>query len=115
MGLVTAVAVCHGLTRHGRVGIGWARRFRLDTTRLGPAWKGTAVTVFNYNKESEMYFSRKTKQRIIDDYLNETGKDRFIPEEFINWLERHNTSPRRNVVSPAKRDDSTRSEPLNTS
>jgi hypothetical protein len=51
------------------------------------ARRGWAVTVFNYNKESEMYFSRKTKQRIIDDYLNETGRNRFIPEEFINWLQ----------------------------
>ena len=24
VGRVTAVTVCHGLTRHGRVGVGWA-------------------------------------------------------------------------------------------
>ena len=53
----------------------------------GEVWYVQAVTVFNYNKESEMYFSKKTKQRIIDDYLNETGRNRFIPEEFINWLQ----------------------------
>ena len=53
----------------------------------GEVWYVQAVTVFNYNEENKMYFSKKTKQRIIDDYLNETGRNRFIPEEFINWLQ----------------------------
>ena len=32
------------------------------------------------------YFSKKTKQRIIDDYLQQTGKNMFVPQEFIDWL-----------------------------
>ncbi len=79
--------VCHGLTRHGRVGIGWASYGGCGSARQGQVRRGWAVTVFNYNEENEMYFSKKTKQRIIDDYLNETGRNRFIPEEFINWLQ----------------------------
>jgi len=32
------------------------------------------------------YFSKKTKQRIIDDYLQQTGKNMFVPQELIDWL-----------------------------
>lgn len=32
------------------------------------------------------YFSKKTKQRIIDDYLHSTGKNTYVPEEFVDWL-----------------------------
>ena len=34
------------------------------------------------------YFSKKTKQRIIDDYLA-TGKNMYDPAEFIDWLKDH--------------------------
>ena len=33
-----------------------------------------------------MYFSKKTKQRIIDDYLQETGLNLFKATEFVDWL-----------------------------
>jgi len=32
------------------------------------------------------YFSKKTKQRIMDDYLHVTGNNMFVPEEFVLWL-----------------------------
>jgi hypothetical protein len=32
-------------------------------------------------------FSKKTKQKIIDDYLNDTGKNSFVAEEFVTWLQ----------------------------
>ena len=32
------------------------------------------------------YFSKKTKQRIIDDYLQQTGNNMYVPQEFIDWL-----------------------------
>lgn len=32
------------------------------------------------------YFSKKTKQKIIDDYLNVTGANMFVPSEFVDWL-----------------------------
>ena len=35
------------------------------------------------------YFSKKTKQRIIDNYLQHTGKNMFVPQEFIDWLADH--------------------------
>jgi len=31
-------------------------------------------------------FSKKTKQRIIDDYLQNTGANMFVPSEFVDWL-----------------------------
>ena len=34
-----------------------------------------------------MNFSRKMKIRVINGYLEEVGKTKFVPEEFINWLE----------------------------
>ena len=33
-----------------------------------------------------MYFSKKTKQRIIDDYLQKTGLNLFKATEFVDWL-----------------------------
>lgn len=32
-------------------------------------------------------FNKKTKQKIIDAYLNDTGRNVFVPEEFVLWLE----------------------------
>ena len=32
------------------------------------------------------YFSKNTKQRIMDDYLHVTGNNMFVPEEFVLWL-----------------------------
>ena len=34
-------------------------------------------------------FARKTKQRIIDEYLQATGLNMFVPEEFVTWLLDH--------------------------
>jgi len=31
-------------------------------------------------------FNKKTKQKIIDTYLNDTGRNAFVPEEFVTWL-----------------------------
>lgn len=31
-------------------------------------------------------FAKKDRQRIIDDYLAATGKNLFVPAEFIDWL-----------------------------
>lgn len=31
-------------------------------------------------------FSKDTKQKIIDDYLNQTGRNLYVPEEFVAWL-----------------------------
>ena len=31
-------------------------------------------------------FSKKTKQRIIDGYLQVTGANMFIPVDFVEWL-----------------------------
>ena len=33
-----------------------------------------------------MAFKKKDRQRIIDGYLAETGRNMFIPSEFIDWL-----------------------------
>jgi hypothetical protein len=33
-----------------------------------------------------MKFTTKTRQRIIDDYLAETGRNMFVPPEFVDWL-----------------------------
>lgn len=34
-----------------------------------------------------MAFGRKDRQRIIDGYLSETGRNLFVASEFIDWLE----------------------------
>ena len=34
-----------------------------------------------------MAFTSRDRQRIIDDYLNETGRNLFVASEFIDWLE----------------------------
>ena len=31
-------------------------------------------------------FNTKTKQRIIDDYLQNTGANMFVPADFVDWL-----------------------------
>ena len=35
------------------------------------------------------YFARKTRQRIILGYLADTGKNMFVPDEFVTWLLDH--------------------------
>jgi hypothetical protein len=32
-------------------------------------------------------FNKKTKQKIIDDYLNASGRNSFVAEEFVTWLQ----------------------------
>ena len=34
-------------------------------------------------------FARKTRQRIILGYLADTGRNMFVPEEFVTWLLDH--------------------------
>lgn len=34
-----------------------------------------------------MAFTRKDRQRIIDDYLAQTGRNLFVASEFVDWLE----------------------------
>lgn len=36
-----------------------------------------------------MAFTSKDRQRIIDGYLSETGRNMFVASEFIDWLEGH--------------------------
>jgi hypothetical protein len=33
-----------------------------------------------------MAFTSRDRQKIVDGYLNETGRNSFVPEEFIDWL-----------------------------
>jgi hypothetical protein len=62
--------------------------------RLGQAGHGLArqgaATTFNIHhpnqKEKTMAFKRHHRQRIIDNYLRETGRNMFVPHEFIDWL-----------------------------
>ena len=32
------------------------------------------------------YFAKKDRQRIVDGYLQETGRNMFVPGEFVDWL-----------------------------
>ena len=34
-----------------------------------------------------MAFSKKTRQRVVDEYLQQTGSNLFKPDEFVEWLE----------------------------
>lgn len=34
-----------------------------------------------------MKFNKQTRQRYIDEYLNATGRNTFIPGEFVDWLQ----------------------------
>ena len=31
-------------------------------------------------------FTKKDRQNIIDDYLNQTGRNSYVPSEFVDWL-----------------------------
>ena len=33
-----------------------------------------------------MRFTKKDRQDIIDDYLNQTGRNSYVPSEFVDWL-----------------------------
>ena len=33
------------------------------------------------------YFAKKDRQRIVDGYLQATGRNMFVPGEFVDWLE----------------------------
>lgn len=32
------------------------------------------------------YFAKKDRQRIVDEYLQATGRNMFVPGEFVDWL-----------------------------
>ena len=34
-----------------------------------------------------MAFSKKTRQRVVDEYLQQTGSNLFKPDDFVEWLE----------------------------
>ena len=54
------------------------------------AWHVKPVKLFvSYVEVKMAYFSKKTKQRIIDDYLQQTGNNMYVPQEFIDWLADH--------------------------
>ena len=54
------------------------------------AWHVKPVKLFvSYVEVKMAYFSKKTKQRIIDDYMAKTGKNMYVPQEFIDWLADH--------------------------
>ena len=48
---------------------------------MGLAWR---LTLLKGNKMSN--FAKKTKQRIIDEYLQTTGLNIYKPDEFVDWL-----------------------------
>ena len=64
-----------GAERHGR-----ARRSWFGRAWFGRAWRSTST------KEAIMAFKSKDRQRIIDGYLAESGRNMFVPAEFIDWL-----------------------------
>jgi len=42
-------------------------------------------------------FNKKTRQKIVDDYLNDTGKNTFKADEFVLWLETQPDHPAYNA------------------
>ena len=35
---------------------------------------------------SDIRFTKNDRQAVIDDYLNQTGRNSYVPSEFIDWL-----------------------------
>jgi hypothetical protein len=40
-------------------------------------------------RKDEMAFKSKDRQRIIDGYLAESGRNMFVPSEFVDWLKNY--------------------------
>ena len=47
---------------------------------------GFLILTFYLLEGNMANFSKKTKQRIIDDYLHATGANMYVPSEFVSWL-----------------------------
>ena len=99
---------------HGSMGLGVDRQgpawqgghvpVRRGRVWLGAVWHGKAVQGGQANKQvvgcsgplhkhKKLFggqymssFNKKTKQRIIDDYLQNTGANMFVPADFVDWL-----------------------------
>lgn len=56
----------------------------------GEVWTGKArrgKATLNNKQEQTMKLNKETKQQIIDEYLADTGRNVFIPREFIEYLQ----------------------------
>ena len=53
---------------------------------LGRAWRSWFKFQIFIMEKKMSNFARKTKQRIIDDYLAQTGLNLFKADEFVDWL-----------------------------
>ena len=42
-------------------------------------------------------FNKKTRQKMVDDYLNDTGRNTFKADEFVLWLETQPDHPAYNA------------------
>lgn len=74
------------MARLGKAGHGEARRSRSGMSRRGDARLGEAVSTNRKDAEMGSKFATRDRQKIIDGYLSETGRNMFIPGEFIDWL-----------------------------
>lgn len=63
---------------------GMARRSGTGEARIGWLRRGKAVHQQWRHQMSK--FTKQVRQRIIDGYLSETGRNMFLPGEFIDWL-----------------------------
>ena len=46
------------------------------------------IFVLRENKmKKSVRFSKHTKQRVIDEYMQATGTNMYVPEEFVTWLQ----------------------------
>ena len=38
-------------------------------------------------------FSKKDRQQVINDYLNKTGRNSYVPVEFVEWMQNQPNHP----------------------
>jgi hypothetical protein len=77
-----AVEAGQGGVRQGMAGRGG--QGRAGQGEAWRSWYGYSTTV----KEKKMSkFSKHTRERVITDYLQRTGKNMYVPEEFVIWLQ----------------------------
>jgi len=77
-----AVEAWRGMARPGE-----ARRGKAVRARLGMAQQGMERQHLQNKQEHTMKLNKETKQQIIDEYLAETGRNVFIPREFLEYLQ----------------------------
>lgn len=75
-----------GKVRRGRAGRGSDRQGGQGKAWRGLAGHGGARRSTSTERRMEVAFKAKDRQRIIDNYLAGTGRNMFIPHEFIDWL-----------------------------